>query len=81
MDGARSTGRGLRFRVLGSVEVLRDGTVVPVPQGTVRDLLAILLMAKSEVVSADGPIEAVWSDRAPANSRAALRNAMSRLRR
>jgi DNA-binding SARP family transcriptional activator len=67
--------------VLGPVRVLRGGEPVSVGSGTPLDLLAALLVNPNELVPSDALIETVWHERLPAHPRAALHNAIARLRR
>jgi DNA-binding SARP family transcriptional activator len=50
----------MEFRVLGPVEAVDDGRVVPVDAPKQRALLAMLLIHANEVVSTDRLLEAVW---------------------
>ncbi|MCP2248863.1 AfsR/SARP family transcriptional regulator [Lentzea aerocolonigenes] len=58
------------YRVLGPLEVLLDGAVVPVPAGRCRVLLATLLLRPNEFVSVDDLVERVWDGSAPQADRA-----------
>ncbi|MBV9382888.1 MAG: tetratricopeptide repeat protein [Streptosporangiaceae bacterium] len=71
----------LNFRVLGPVEVIRNGRVVPLGRGTLRDLLAALIVSPNQIVSAETLTETVWCARPPAHPRATLQSAIARLRR
>jgi DNA-binding SARP family transcriptional activator/tetratricopeptide (TPR) repeat protein len=71
----------LAFRVLGPVEVIRDGRVVPLGRGTLTDLLATLIMSPTQIVSTDILIDTVWHSRLPTHPRATLHSAVARLRR
>lgn len=70
----------LEFRVLGPVEVRRDGAALTLGGARVRSLLAALLMNAGSVVSADALIEALWPDNPPRDARHALEMTISRLR-
>ncbi|MDA2815160.1 BTAD domain-containing putative transcriptional regulator [Nocardiopsis sp. RSe5-2] len=71
----------MRFGVLGPVEVRTDdGEQVAVPGAKVRALLAALLVAEGEPVSADRLLEDLWGPGAPTGA-APLQTAVSRLRR
>lgn len=76
----RSLERGLQFRVLGPVEVLRDGEPVRLGGERQRALLAVLLMHANELVRRDWLIEELFTDdvRDRANAAQAV---VSRLRR
>lgn len=71
---------GLRYRVLGPVEVLRGEDPVRVPPGHQRAVLACLLAHAGLTVEADVLIEAAWPDALPASPRGALHTVVSRLR-
>jgi DNA-binding SARP family transcriptional activator/tetratricopeptide (TPR) repeat protein len=71
----------LEFRVLGPLEVRRDGAVLPLGGKRVRALLAVLLIDMGRVVSADALIEALWPSDPPTNARHALEATATRLRR
>ena len=72
----------MRFRLLGSLEVLDDdGAAVDVGGAQSRALLAALLLAGGHVVSADTLIDAVWGDDPPASAPGSLQAYVSRLRR
>lgn len=58
------------YRVLGPLEVLLDGAVVPVPAGRCRVLLATLLLRPNELVSVDDLVERVWDGSPPSTDRA-----------
>jgi DNA-binding SARP family transcriptional activator len=70
----------LEFRVLGPLEVRRDGVRVQVRGARLRTLLAALLVDPGRVASADALIEALWPDDPPADARHALEMGVSRLR-
>ena len=74
--GYRSDGGsvlGIEFRILGPLEVLKDGTAVQLGTRMQRALLAVLLLRANEVTSTDRLIEDLWPDHAP-------RHAVSRRR-
>jgi DNA-binding SARP family transcriptional activator len=73
------TGTNMSFGILGLLEVRREGRAVRVPPGHVGSLLAVLLLHNGEFVPDDLLVARVWGDEA--GSIAALRTAMSRLRR
>lgn len=70
----------LWFRVLGPVEAVRDGKPVRLGRSTAT-LLAALLMSPNRVVPVERLIDWTWGSRLPDHPRAALHNAVSRLRR
>ncbi|MGH3120582.1 MAG: BTAD domain-containing putative transcriptional regulator, partial [Streptosporangiaceae bacterium] len=71
----------LDFRVLGPVEVIADGRVLPLGSGVLTDLLAALAVVPDQVVSARSLAETVWYERGPVHPRQALQSAVARLRR
>src|SRR5262245_25867779 len=74
-------GRPLEFRVLGPLEVWREGRPVRLGGERQRALLALLLLDANEVVSSDRLIEALFGLDAPETAANALQVAVSRLRR
>jgi DNA-binding SARP family transcriptional activator len=71
----------IEFRVLGPLEVVRQGRVVEIGAGKKRALLAVLLLHAKEVVSTDRLIEEVWGERAPATAAKILQGYVSQLRK
>jgi DNA-binding SARP family transcriptional activator len=71
----------MEFRVLGPLEVVHDGRVVPLDRRRLRALLAFLLLHANEVVSADRLIDEVWGPEPPKTAGASLQNYVSRLRK
>ncbi len=71
----------MRFRVLGPVEVAADERRLTLGSSSQRLILAVLLAARGEVVSADRLIDALWGERPPASARKSLHSHVSRLRR
>ncbi len=71
----------MEFRLLGPVEVLRDGRPVPLGGAKPRALLALLLLHANEVVSRDRLIDALWGDRPPGTAGHSLDVQISRLRK
>jgi DNA-binding SARP family transcriptional activator/pimeloyl-ACP methyl ester carboxylesterase len=72
----------MRFRVLGSVDVVAaDGRVLPLAGERQQALLAALLARANEVVSGDLLSALLWGDDPPANPEASLHSAVFRLRR
>ncbi|HEY4021043.1 MAG TPA: BTAD domain-containing putative transcriptional regulator [Pseudonocardiaceae bacterium] len=72
---------GLRFGVLGPVQVLVDGRPVPVGSPGVGSLLVLLVRAANQVVSAGRIIDGLWGDDPPATARTIVHGYVSRLRR
>ena len=71
----------LELRVLGPLEVVRDGEPVPLPRQMHRALLALLVLHRNEIVSTDSLIEELWSGQPPATAKDALQNYVSQLRK
>lgn len=72
--------RQLHFRVLGPLQVEDGSGPVAVGGHKPRTLLAALLVARGEVVTADRLLAAVWGDAPPDGAPTALRAYVSRLR-
>ncbi len=68
------------FRLLGPLEVRRDGQVVPIRAGKHRALLACLLLRANRVVPIAELVEALWGDSPPARTRGTLQTYVMRLR-
>jgi predicted ATPase/DNA-binding SARP family transcriptional activator len=71
----------VEFRILGSVEVADGGLVRDLGGLRERTLLARLLLAAGQVVSADRLAEDLWAGQPPEHYMATLRVYVSRLRR
>jgi predicted ATPase len=71
----------VEFRILGSVEAESSGLAVDLGGLRDRTLLARLLLAVGQVVSADRLAEDLWAGEPPPHSMATLRVYISRLRR
>lgn len=71
----------LEFRVLGPLEVVKDGVTIPLHRPRVRALLALLLLHANEVISSDRIIDALWGDDPPQNAANAVQTTVSRLRK
>ena len=69
------------FQILGSFEVLDDGAVVRIPAGRERALLALLLVNRGRVVSADAIVHALWGESPPGTAAKAVQGYVSHLRR
>jgi DNA-binding SARP family transcriptional activator len=79
-EGAELSGSGVSLGLLGSVELRRDGVLVPVGAAKKRMILAVLGLSGGEVVSADRLIDALWGERPPPSSGKALQVYVSQLR-
>ena len=71
----------MEFRLLGPLEVVRDGERVALGGDRQRALMALLLLHRREVVSADRLIEELWGESAPPTATKTLQAHVSRLRK
>jgi DNA-binding SARP family transcriptional activator/streptogramin lyase len=71
----------MEFRILGPVEVVDGGCVVPLGPSRQRALLALLLLHANDVVSRDRLIDDLWGERAPETAAASLHTYVSQLRK
>jgi DNA-binding SARP family transcriptional activator len=71
----------VEFRVLGPLEVERDGRLVALGGGQQRALLALLLLRANEPMSADRLVEELWGEPTPPRAVKRLQVAITRLRR
>jgi DNA-binding SARP family transcriptional activator len=67
------------FRLLGPLEVTRDGRLVPLPPGKPSALLARLLLDLDRVVSVDALVDGLW-DEPPPSARKLVQVYISKLR-
>ncbi len=74
-------GNGIRFGILGPLQVRDGNTVVGVPAPRQRVLLAALLVHAGQAVAADALAETVWDGAPPPGAAATLRSHVMRLRR
>jgi DNA-binding SARP family transcriptional activator len=80
--GANQVGLGTcEIRVLGRVEVLRDGEPVNLGGRAERRVLALLVCARGAVVGSDQLCDALWGDSQPRTATRTLQSHVSRLRR
>jgi DNA-binding SARP family transcriptional activator len=71
---------GLEFRVLGPLEIVRDGAAVPTGSKQMRTVLAMLVLDAGRVVSSDRLIDDLWDEQPPASAANVLQVYVSRLR-
>ncbi len=71
----------MEFRLLGNLEVSRDGAPVDVGGTQPRTVLAMLLVAGGRVVPAESIIEALWGHDPPDSAAGTLQSYVSRLRK
>ena len=72
---------GLQVRLLGPVEVTRDGQRVRLPGAKPTTLLALLAIHVGEAVGTDRLVEGLWGYRPPRSADAVLRTYVAQLRR
>ncbi|MFD0661930.1 AfsR/SARP family transcriptional regulator [Thermocatellispora tengchongensis] len=73
-------GRGLRFGVLGQLEIVRDTAPVIIASPKQRIALATLLLQANKFVTKGELADRIWENGLPANVCASLHTHMSRLR-
>jgi DNA-binding SARP family transcriptional activator len=71
----------MEFRILGPLEVLERGVVQPLGAAKQRALLAILILHRGELVSAERLADELWGERPPATAAKTLQGYISRLRK
>ncbi|GIG87934.1 SARP family transcriptional regulator [Plantactinospora endophytica] len=71
----------VQFRILGDLEVRRDGALVVISAMKVRIILASLLLRAGRVVPVGVLVDRLWEHDPPADTRAALQTYVTRLRR
>jgi DNA-binding SARP family transcriptional activator/tetratricopeptide (TPR) repeat protein len=71
----------MEFKILGSLAIENDGHAVDPGGPRQRALLAILLLHRGEVVSAERLIDELYGSHAPASAATSLRAQVSRLRK
>jgi len=75
-------GERVRVEVLGPIRVVDGAGADVTPEGALqRRLLALLVLRRGHVVTADAAVDALWPARPPRDPAAALHNHVSRLRR
>jgi len=71
----------MEFRILGPLEVLADGTSLPLGGPRQRALLSLLLLRANEAVSSERLLDELWGDELPASGSTAVQNQVARLRK
>jgi DNA-binding SARP family transcriptional activator len=71
----------IEFRVLGPLQVVKSGRVLPLGGRKQRGLLALLLLDRNHVVPRDRLIDALWEERPPDSAANSVQVYVSRLRR
>jgi DNA-binding SARP family transcriptional activator len=71
----------VEFRILGPLEVLEDGSPLPLGRLKERTVLAVLLLHANEFVSRERLIDELWGVAPPATARKAVNVYVSKLRK
>jgi DNA-binding SARP family transcriptional activator/streptogramin lyase len=71
----------MEFRILGPLEVVKDGRPVSIRRGKEQALLVYLLLHANELVPSSRLIDALWDERPPPTASKILQNAVSHLRK
>jgi len=71
----------VEFRILGPFEAARSGSVLEIPAGKPRALLAVLLLRRGEVVSVDTLVDELWGETPPQTAAKNVQGYVARLRR
>lgn len=71
----------MEFRVLGQLEVVRDGDVLDLGSSKQKALLALLLIYRNRVLPTDRIIDEIWGDDARTDRKNALHVYLSNLRK
>jgi DNA-binding NarL/FixJ family response regulator/DNA-binding SARP family transcriptional activator len=71
----------VEFRILGPLEVLEDGSPLPLGRLKERTVLAVLLLHANEFVSRERLIDELWGIAPPATARKAVNVYISKLRK
>src|SRR3954451_6836964 len=71
----------LEFRILGPLEILRDGAAVELSGQRQRVVLALLLLNANHVVSTERLVEQLWGEQPPRTAVTSLHNALVQLRK
>jgi DNA-binding SARP family transcriptional activator/DNA-binding CsgD family transcriptional regulator len=74
-------GAGLRVGVLGSLVATRDATPLELGGPRQRGVLALLVLARGDVMPAERMIDALWGDATPPSATSALQAYVSHLRK
>ena len=71
----------LEFRVLGPLQVAKEGRLLPLGGLKQRGLLALLLLDRNRVVPRDRLVDALWGESPPASAANSIQIYVSKLRR
>lgn len=80
-EAASTAAPTLQFRILGPLEVWRDGAVVELGPRKQRAVLALLLLNANRVVPTERLIDELWGDSPPETARSALQVYVAALRK
>ena len=70
----------LEFRILGPLEAVRDGRLIPLGGAKQRTLLAALLLRKDQAASTNQLIDELWDQSPPSGARGTVHRYVRRLR-
>src|ERR687888_649798 len=79
--GTVASGRTMRYRIFGPLQVADGSRPVALAQGRQRLLLAVLLVHANETISTDRLIDALWGESPPPTAGRSLHNLVSALRK
>src|SRR5215212_8454057 len=71
----------MEFRILGSLQVLVGERQIPLGGAQQREVLAIFLLHRGEVVSVDRIVDELWGERPPDRATKTVQVYVSRLRK
>ncbi|GAA3849193.1 hypothetical protein GCM10022243_13970 [Saccharothrix violaceirubra] len=81
MSGSRSERRGVRFTLLGTVDVTVAGERIDLRAAKLRTVLALLLLGRGSLVSDSRIAEMLWGHTPPVTADAQIQTYVSRLRK
>ena len=71
----------VKFRILGPLEVVRDGEALVLGAAQQRSVLAVLVLRRGEAVPIDHLIDELWGEKAPASAAKTVQVYVSHLRK
>jgi DNA-binding SARP family transcriptional activator len=71
----------MRYRILGPLEIDRDGVPVGVPAAKQRTLLGALLLHRGEILSTERLVDELWGENPPATATKTIQVYVSQLRK
>jgi DNA-binding SARP family transcriptional activator len=71
----------LEFRILGPLEVLDEGTALPLGGRNQRALLTLLLLRANQPLSSERLVDELWGEHPPRTATTSLQNSVSQLRK